>query len=56
VAEHPRSQARAVPPRDRIALTRLTAELREVNAEDAPTRVRFAFDRSLDDPNLTFRY
>ncbi len=40
---------------DRIALTHLTVEVREVNAEGAPTRVRFMFDRSLDDPSLTFR-
>jgi hypothetical protein len=40
---------------DQIALTHLTVEVREVNAEGAPTRVRFTFDRSLDDPKLTFR-
>lgn len=38
-----------------IALHHLTVEVREVNAEGAPTRVRFTFDRSLDDPNLAFR-
>jgi hypothetical protein len=40
---------------DKIALTHLSVEVREVNAEGAPTRVRVAFDRSLDDPSLTFR-
>jgi hypothetical protein len=40
---------------DQIALTHLTVDVREVNAEGAPTRVRFTFDRSLDDPNLTFQ-
>jgi hypothetical protein len=42
-------------PGDQIALKHLTVEVREVDAEGAPTRVRFTFDRSLDDPNLTFR-
>jgi hypothetical protein len=42
-------------PGDQIALKHLTVEVREVNVEGAPTRVRFTFDRSLDDPNLTFR-
>jgi hypothetical protein len=40
---------------DRIALTHLSVEVREVTAEGAPTRVRFALDRSLDDPSLKFR-
>jgi hypothetical protein len=40
---------------DRIALAYLTVEVREVDAAGAPTRARFAFDRSLDDPGLTFR-
>jgi hypothetical protein len=40
---------------DRIALAHLTVEVREVDATGAPTRARFAFDRSLDDPSLTFR-
>ncbi|HYJ10579.1 MAG TPA: hypothetical protein VEX18_16265, partial [Polyangiaceae bacterium] len=38
----------------RIALAPLTVELREVDAAGAPTRARFTFDRSLDDPGLTF--
>jgi hypothetical protein len=41
---------------DRIPLARLTVEVREVDAAGAPTRARFAFDRSLDDPSLSFRY
>jgi hypothetical protein len=41
---------------DQTALEHLTVEVREVDAKGAPTRVRFMFDRSLDDPNLTFRY
>jgi hypothetical protein len=40
---------------DQIALKHLSVEVREVNAEGAPTRVRFTFDRSLDDPTLTLR-
>lgn len=38
----------------RIALASLTVELREVDAAGAPMRARFTFDRSLDDPGLTF--
>jgi hypothetical protein len=40
---------------DQIALKHLRVEVRAVNAEGAPTRVRFTFDRSLDDPSLAFR-
>jgi hypothetical protein len=40
---------------DQIALAHLKVEVREVNAEGVPTRVRFTFERSLDDPSLTFR-
>jgi hypothetical protein len=39
---------------DRIALAPLTVELREVDEMGAPKRARFTFDRSLDDPGLTF--
>jgi hypothetical protein len=38
----------------RIALAPLTVELREVDVDGAPKRARFTFDRSLDDPSLTF--
>lgn len=40
---------------DRIALSHLSVEVREVDASGAPTRARFTFARSLDDPGLTFR-
>jgi hypothetical protein len=40
---------------DQIALKHLGVEVREVDAEGSPTRVRFTFDRSLEDPDLTFR-
>jgi hypothetical protein len=40
----------------RIELAHLTVEVREVDRAGAPTRARFTFDRSLDDPGLTFRY
>ncbi|HKP60945.1 MAG TPA: hypothetical protein VJV78_29650 [Polyangiales bacterium] len=39
---------------DRIALAHGTVEVREVNEAGAPTRARFTFDRSLDDPALAF--
>jgi hypothetical protein len=41
---------------DRIPLAHLTVEVREVDEDGAPTRTRFTFDRSLDDPSLAFRY
>jgi hypothetical protein len=40
---------------ERIELAHLTVEVREVDLDGAPTRARFTFDRSLDDPGLTFR-
>jgi hypothetical protein len=41
---------------ERIALAHLTVEVREVDARGAPTRARFTFDRTLDDPGLAFHY
>ena len=41
---------------DRIDLPHVAVEVREVNAAGAPTRARFTFERSLDDPALAFRY
>lgn len=40
---------------ERIELAHLTVEVREVDSAGTPTRARFTFDRSLDDPGLTFR-
>ena len=40
---------------DRIVLKHLSVEVREVDSANVPTRVRFTFDRSLDDPGLAFR-
>lgn len=39
---------------DRIDLPHFDVEVREVDATGAPTRARFTFDRSLDDPELAF--
>lgn len=39
---------------DRFDLNALDVEVREVNDVGAPTRVRFTFDRSADDPALAF--
>jgi hypothetical protein len=52
------SVARRAPFRvgDRIDVAHFNVEVREVNAEGAPTRARFTFERSLDDPELAFRY
>ena len=38
----------------RITLPAFRVEVREVDANGAPTRARFTFDRSLDDPGLSF--
>ena len=39
---------------DRIAIAHCTVEVREVDPAGAPTRVRFTFERSLDDRELAF--
>jgi hypothetical protein len=40
---------------DRIDLPHVAVEVREVDARGAPTRARFTFERTLDDPDLAFR-
>jgi hypothetical protein len=40
---------------DRIELAHVAIEVHAVNAEGAPTRALFTFERSLDDPGLSFR-
>jgi hypothetical protein len=41
---------------DRIDLGHFVVEVREVDSAGAPTRAGFTFERSLDDPELAFRY
>jgi len=40
---------------ERFTLAHLTVEVLELDARSAPTRVRFKFDRPLEDPGITFR-
>lgn len=41
---------------DRLDLPYFHVEVREVDSHGAPTRVRFTFERALEDPSLAFRY